>query len=115
MAIKCFDQGIDVPKLDKIYILASDSSKRQTIQRRGRVLRKCAETKKKYAQIFDMVVVPPNNAQEAWAVEALVKIELARVLEYGQIAENNEEVQAFISDICTEYGVEEDTFENDTV
>ena len=115
VAIKCFDQGIDVPKLDKIYILASDSSKRQTIQRRGRVLRKCAETKKKYAQIFDMVVTPPSNAQEAWAAEALVKIELARVLEYGQIAENSEEVQAFISDICAEYGVEEDTFESDTV
>ena len=115
VAIKCFDQGIDVPKLDKIYILASDSSKRQTIQRRGRVLRKCAETQKEYAQIFDMVVVPPDSVEETWAAQALVRIELARVLEYGRIAENNDDVQRFISDVCAEYGVEEDTFENDTV
>ena len=43
VAIKCFDEGVDVPKLDKIYIMASDASMRQTVQRRGRVLRKCKE------------------------------------------------------------------------
>ena len=49
VAIKCFDEGVDVPKLDKIYIMASDALKRQTIQRRGRVLRTCAEAGKKVA------------------------------------------------------------------
>lgn len=55
VAIKCFDEGMDVPALDKIYIMASDSSLRQTIQRRGRVLRVSKETGKVDAKIYDFV------------------------------------------------------------
>lgn len=55
VAIKCFDEGLDVPALDKIYIMSSDSSLRQTIQRRGRVLRVSKNTGKVKAFIYDFV------------------------------------------------------------
>ena len=100
VAIKCFDQGVDVPKLDKIYIMASDASKRQTIQRRGRVLRKCAETGKTHADIYDMVLVPPSSRIGSGPAQSLLRIELSRVLEYGNVSENAKEIEDFVSELC---------------
>ena len=108
VAIKCFDQGVDVPKLDKIYIMASDSLRRQTIQRRGRVLRKCTETGKKMAYIYDMVVLPPYGIYDGIGAGALVRNELKRVDEYLRLAKNKEEYESEIEDIRQSYNVEED-------
>lgn len=111
VAIKCFDEGVDVPKLDKIYILASDSSLRQTVQRRGRVLRKCRETGKTIANIFDMVVLPPLGIYDV--PHALIVTEFGRVLEYARLADNKEEIQGKISDYINEYGVVIEEFDNE--
>ena len=73
VAIKCFDEGVDVPKLDKIYIMASDASQRQSVQRRGRVLRRCKETNKELAYIFDMIVLPPYCRSKETSADSLVK------------------------------------------
>lgn len=88
VAIKCFDEGVDVPKLDKIYIMSSDASKRQTVQRRGRVLRQCKETNKKIAYIYDMVVLPPIGVLDGPAVPSLLRNEFIRVAEYASLCEN---------------------------
>ena len=114
VAIKCFDQGVDVPKLDKIYIMASDSSRRQTIQRRGRVLRKCADTNKKFAYIYDMIIVPPSNNKDDSIARSLMTIELARAEEYGRLAENNKEVQDLIDEMKSTYNVQETDFDENT-
>lgn len=108
VAIKCFDQGVDVPKLDKIYIMASDTLKRQTIQRRGRVLRKCKETGKTLAYIYDMVCLPPDGIYDEVGAASLVKRELKRVSEYSRLAENKHDIEVFISDLIESYGIEED-------
>lgn len=89
VAIKCFDEGVDVPKLDKIYIMASDSALRQTVQRRGRVLRKCKESGKTIAYIYDMVVLPALEAG-TYGNEGLLKIELSRAKEYNRLAVNKD-------------------------
>lgn len=85
VAIKCFDEGLDVPALDKIYIMASDSSLRQTIQRRGRVLRLSKDTGKDIAYIYDMVAGEHINGNFY-----PLTTEQARVYEYSRIAENSE-------------------------
>lgn len=113
VAIKCFDQGVDVPKLDKIYIMASDASKRQTIQRRGRVLRKCAETGKTHADIFDMILVPPSNRIGSGPAQSLLRIELARALEYGSVAENEHDVNVFVSELCADNDMQEEDFDEE--
>ena len=89
VAIKCFDEGVDVPKLDKIYIMASDSALRQTVQRRGRVLRKCKESGKTIAYIYDMVVLPSIEAG-TYGNDGLLKIELSRAKEYNRLAVNKD-------------------------
>lgn len=88
-AIRCFDEGVDVPKLDKIYIMASDSALRQTVQRRGRVLRKCKETGKTIAYIYDMVVLPAIEAG-TYGCDGLLNIELSRAKEYNRLALNKD-------------------------
>lgn len=109
IAIRCFDQGVDVPKLDKIYIMASDGNTRQTIQRRGRVLRKCKETGKKMAYIYDMVTLPPIGIYDGIGATSLVAKELKRVKEYGRLAENLNEVDEIINQIINDYNITEDS------
>lgn len=117
IAIKCFDEGVDVPKLDKIYIMASDSALRQTVQRRGRVLRKCKESGKTIAYIYDMVVLPAVEAG-TYGCEGLLRIELSRAREYNRLALNKqdnellfhqiEETYHLTTDNNTDYGTEPD-------
>jgi len=102
VAIKCFDEGLDVPQLDKIYIMSSDRLKRQTVQRRGRVLRVCKETGKQFAYIYDMVVFPPLNHGDFNSANNLIQNELYRVNEYNKLAENNVENSTLISKFITE-------------
>ena len=104
VAIKCFDEGVDVPKLDKIYIMASDSALRQTVQRRGRVLRKCKESGKTIAYIYDMVVLPAIEAG-TYGSDGLLKIELARAKEYNRLALNMDANEMKFSDIEKTYHI----------
>lgn len=54
LAIKCLDEGVDLPFINKALILASTSNPREYIQRRGRVLRRYDN--KHYATIVDAAV-----------------------------------------------------------
>ena len=56
VAIKCLDEGIDIPAIDHALILASSKNPREFIQRRGRVLRKTPD--KFAAEIHDTIVIP---------------------------------------------------------
>lgn len=111
VAIKCFDEGVDVPKLDKIYIMASDASMRQTVQRRGRVLRKCKETGKTIANIYDMVVLPPIGVYDV--PHAMIIAEFGRAYEYARLAENKANIESKMNDYIAEYGVTKEEFNNE--
>ena len=39
VAIRCLDEGVDIPETRRAFILASSSNPKQFIQRRGRILR----------------------------------------------------------------------------
>ena len=56
IAIKCLDEGIDIPACDVAVFVSSSTSERQFIQRRGRVLRTAPG--KQGAQIYDYLVYP---------------------------------------------------------
>ena len=113
VAIKCFDEGVDVPKLDKIYIMASDALSRQTIQRRGRVLRTCTETGKRMAYIYDFVALPPLSVTEGIGVSNLVVNEMKRAKEYARLADNKDDVMEEMLSIMKTYGVSEEDLENE--
>ncbi len=113
VAIKCFDQGVDVPMLDKIYIMASDGSLKQTIQRRGRVLRQCKETGKEIAYIFDFVILPPEGVFEGLGVRGILNCELSRVKEYNRLALNKEKNQKEVDFFESVYEMEGEDEESD--
>lgn len=93
VAIKCLDEGVDVPATQTAYILASSTNPREFIQRRGRVLRK--HPKKTYSYIHDFIVIP-RHLKEIQLIEPslfnmerkIVKRELTRFVEFADLAIN---------------------------
>lgn len=67
VAIRCLDEGVDIPAIKTAVILSSSGNPRQFIQRRGRVLR--PHPAKERATIFDMIVLPPDLDRETIEVE----------------------------------------------
>ncbi len=84
-AIRCLDEGINIPSIKSALILSSNDDYREFVQRRGRILRTYGD--KKFANIYDVVVLPSCDMQ-VWA-----KIELRRFLEYARLALNWEELE----------------------
>jgi superfamily II DNA or RNA helicase len=93
VAIRCLDEGVDVPATQTAFILASSSNPRQFVQRRGRILR--PHEGKEYAVIHDFVVAPPQSMRspelsEAFDVERnLLRKELERVSTFAASARNH--------------------------
>ena len=85
-AIKCLDEGVDVPSTKNAVLLASTLNSRQHIQRRGRILRNSAG--KKCAHIYDFIVVP-NLKNESDSVKNIFKSETKRYEEYARLADND--------------------------
>lgn len=89
VAMRCLDEGVDIPDARVGYLLASSSNPRQFIQRRGRLLRHAVG--KERAEIFDYVAVPPVGTPINFDVErALLIRELERANEFGKLSENYE-------------------------
>lgn len=93
VAIRCLDEGVDVPATQTAYILSSSTNPREFIQRRGRVLRK--HKSKKYSHIHDFIVVP-RKLDDIDIIEPsvfniernLIKRELLRFSEFANLAIN---------------------------
>lgn len=104
VAIRCLDEGVDIPSTQTAIILASSSNPRQFIQRRGRVLRRAKN--KKEAIIFDMIVLPPINYVLQYKSEkTLLKKELDRCLEFSDLAINSGEVRGMLIDAIDKYNL----------
>jgi DNA phosphorothioation system restriction enzyme len=93
VAIRCLDEGVDVPATQTAFILASSSNPRQFVQRRGRILR--PHPGKDHSTIHDFVVAPPGAVREAdddsvFNLErTLVRKELQRVSTFAESAKNH--------------------------
>ncbi|OBJ37425.1 hypothetical protein A5630_04615 [Mycolicibacterium mucogenicum] len=89
IAMRCLDEGVDIPDARVGYLLASSSNPRQFIQRRGRLLRRAPG--KEQAQILDYLAVPPADTPINFNIErALLIRELKRANEFGKLSENYE-------------------------
>lgn len=83
VAIRCLDEGIDVPACRTAYLIASSRNPRQFIQRRGRILRRAEG--KDYAKIYDFVVVLPSGSIPVeQAGSDFLKNELGRVADFAR-------------------------------
>ncbi|MBD0388767.1 MAG: DNA phosphorothioation system restriction enzyme [Nostoc sp. C3-bin3] len=104
VAIRCLDEGVDIPAIQTAVILSSSGNPRQFIQRRGRVLR--PHPAKERATIFDMIVLPPDLDRETIEVERnLLKKELRRFVEFADLADNAGEARMKLLDLQKRYGL----------
>lgn len=102
VAIRCLDEGIDVPGCRMAYILASSKNPKQFIQRRGRILRRSPG--KEYAEIFDFVVKFPETFIEGNPYERqLIRSELERVAEFARLASNSADAVRELSPLLIQY------------
>ena len=99
VAIRCLDEGINIPSIKSALILASNDDYREFVQRRGRILRKYEKTNKKSADIYDVVVLPST------ATPKLALIELRRFYEYARLATNHEEQMKKLYELLDNYGL----------
>jgi superfamily II DNA or RNA helicase len=107
VAMKCLDEGVDVPPARTAIILASSSNPRQYIQRRGRILRNYQGKDK--AVIYDLIVTPPHSKdvdKEIWNLERkIIKKELKRYKEFAYLALNRMECLRKIESLEERYKI----------
>lgn len=120
VAIKCLDEGVNIPGIKTAFILASSTNPKEFIQRRGRVLRKSPETGKKYAEIYDFVTLPRPLDEVSGLTEeqmkrdyTLVKNELHRMIEFGRLATNSMDADKLIWEICDIYHLQYEQVKNE--
>lgn len=103
VAIKCLDEGVNIPAIQHAFILSSNTDPKEFIQRRGRVLRLYKD--KKYAYIHDFVTIPYNDG-EKYEGSNLVETELKRVYEFNSLANNKDEGDSIIYSLLEEYSID---------
>ncbi len=104
VAIRCLDEGIDIPAIKHAVILASSTNPRQFIQRRGRILR--PDLGKDRATLYDMVVLPPPLDRDTLAIERnLLKKELLRLIEFADLADNAATARTQLLTLQKRYGL----------
>lgn len=102
VAIRCLDEGIDVPGCRTAFILASGRNPKQFIQRRGRILRRAPG--KTSARIFDFVVKIPEEIADGSKVERQLLIsEIKRVAEFARLARNSADAIETLDPMLTQY------------
>lgn len=110
VAIRCLDEGVNIPSIKTAFILASSTNPKEYIQRRGRVLRKYPGKTK--AVIYDFITLPiainevgnyPPEIIKSTSGLALREIE--RMKDFANISENPWDVDSLINQIEEAYGL----------
>lgn len=104
-AIKCLDEGVNIPGIETAFIMASSRNPKEFIQRRGRLLRKSPGKEK--AVIYDFVTLP-RRLEDALPSDyesdrAVIIGELARIQEFGSLSDNPLEAEKIKMAIMNAY------------
>lgn len=106
VAIRCLDEGINIPSIKGALILSSNDDYREFVQRRGRILRTYTDEmsgeEKQIANIYDVIVLPSDHMQN------FVLIELRRFYEYLRLADNKQDNMNILEELCSRYGIEQE-------
>jgi len=100
-AVKCLDEGIDVPQVHQAILLASSTSQREFVQRRGRILRKAQG--KDYAHLIDIFTVPPRRYHEN--PPSLLFNELKRAKILARAADNRFDAELKLFEELANFGI----------
>ena len=84
---RVLDEGVDLPQVRQAFLLASSTVRRQWVQRRGRILRRCDAIGKTIADLHDFLVVPDDPGSPG--VRAILRQELDRARAFAELAANS--------------------------
>lgn len=106
-AIKCLDEGVNIPSIKTAFIMASSTNPKEYIQRRGRVLRKSPD--KEYSEIYDFITLPKPLDEYSFAIKnyeiSLVKKEVERMMDFAETAENPIVADNLKDELYSDYGI----------
>ena len=106
VAIRCLDEGINIPSIKGALILSSNDDYREFVQRRGRILRNYTNEmtgeKKQSADIYDVIVLPSDHMKN------FALIELRRFYEYLRLADNSGDCMGMLEELRVQYGIEQE-------
>ena len=105
VAIKCLDEGVDIPSSQTAFFLSNSTNPREFIQRRGRVLRKYEN--KDYAFLYDFLAIPPLSVEpEIQEINrSILKKELRRFELFANSCQNKHNAYEAIWKIANKFGV----------
>ena len=111
IAIRCLDEGVNIPSIKTAFIMASSTNPKEYIQRRGRVLRTYRD--KDFATIYDFITLPiPLDNISSYSediiesVKSLAIREMVRMKDFASISENPSVVDKLVTDIVTAYNID---------
>ena len=104
-AIKCLDEGVNIPNAQNAIFVSSGKNYREFVQRRGRILRKFKG--KNMANIYDIIVLPTLNQFQIHkeTSEKLIISEFRRSFEFSNLALVNQERFWKIEEVLKTYGL----------
>ena len=104
-AMKCLDEGVDVPRTEMAIFCASTGNPRQFIQRRGRILR--THKDKPMAYIYDLVVIPRIEKDSPFfsMERSMLKKELERVIDFASLSTNSSYAEKVLSETIEYYNL----------
>ena len=100
VAIRCLDEGINIPSIKSALILSSNDNYREFVQRRGRILR--LYKGKEVANIYDVIVLPSIDN------DSFAKIEFRRFYEYSRLALNKDYLLSLLDSYLAKYNLSYD-------
>ena len=116
IAIRCLDEGVNIPNIKKAFILASSTNPKEYIQRRGRVLR--LSDNKNFANIYDFVTLPRQlkhvkglTSDQVKNDKSLLKKEIKRIKDFADLSENPQKSYKIINKIKENYDLEGGLYE----
>lgn len=109
VAIKCLDEGVDIPSAKTAFFLSNNTDPREYVQRLGRVLRLDPEADKQISEIYDYIVVPPSevayeNEMDRNIARNMIKNELIRSKFFNELSSNSDKARDIIDDAVDKYG-----------
>lgn len=106
-AIKCLDEGVNIPNIQTAFILSSSQNPKEFVQRRGRLLRKSKGKDK--AVIYDFVTLPrPFGSIHYGDYEldrSILISEMIRIKKFAETAINKADGLNVIDEIQEAYGI----------
>jgi superfamily II DNA or RNA helicase len=103
VAVKCLDEGVDVPSTHMAFFLSSTTNPKEFVQRRGRILRLYKGKDK--AILYDFIVTPsPDHIPFKRDIDAgLLKREMPRFAEFSSASLNEFEARSLLWELLNYY------------